>query len=268
MSREDILAQDTARDIAAARAELTGRRDQLVAEYDERLNALASLESNLTDGSVDIRAAQHRVRQLLGDRGGVSTSPLRAGRTTVGLTVPTAKQTGPITPMQMSPTPSKASAAVVKVITDVDAYLVSVLTKSGGDAARRAARLELSLLLRLRRGLERHTADLPRDVVLLGSVVEYADNGEQIIGDLQAGGAGRAKRLLEHDRALLSELVALGGNATGLKEQLTRAKGLVESGKVEEAEAEAVSIFSRLHDELDKKSPLSSSTLLDELAKI
>jgi len=49
-SREEILEQDTVRDIAAARAELSGRRDQVIAEYDERLSALEALASSFEEG--------------------------------------------------------------------------------------------------------------------------------------------------------------------------------------------------------------------------
>ena len=58
-SHDEILAQDAARDIMAARAEIAGRRDQVIAEYDERL---AALESGLRGASphlIDRVAIRH-----------------------------------------------------------------------------------------------------------------------------------------------------------------------------------------------------------------
>src|SRR5688572_11777389 len=128
MATRDDLLEETARDISAARAELAGRRDQVVAEYDDRLSALASLDSSLQDGSSDVKTVQQRVRQILGERGG--SAPMRAGRTTIGLTVPTAKQPAAVAPTPMTHTPSKAGAAVTKVLGELDAFLISVLLRT------------------------------------------------------------------------------------------------------------------------------------------
>jgi hypothetical protein len=266
MAIRDQLAEEAARDISAARAELSGRRDQVVAEYDERLSALQSLAGALEDGSSEPKAVQQRVRQILGER--AATGTMRAGRTTIGMSVPTAKPTQPVAPVQMGPTPSRAGQTVAKVIGDLDAHMVTILTRSGGTEARRTARCELSLLLRVRRGLERQAADLPRDVVLLGSVVEYADLAEATLADLVTGGAARVKRLLEHDRTVLSEVGALGGTTGPLKERLQKARATAEAGKVDAAASEAVAIYGELQQQLDQRSPLADPTLLDDLARL
>ncbi len=258
------------RDITAARADLRGRCDQLVAEYEERLSALESLGKEVEAGGVDARAAQARVRQLLNTSGGVSGVAARVGRGTggVGLGPGAQKPAAPApAPVKLAPTPTLVEASMGKSIQTLDLRIVAILSRACAPKERSEARMELSLLLALRRRLERHTkSDLPRDPVLLGSMNDYVDEAQAIIADLEAGEVARLLRLVEHARELTSQLATMGGAPPGLKEQLQKVKAQL-GDKADAAAAEMVAAFARLQQELEKRFPLSTPSLLDELLR-
>jgi hypothetical protein len=259
------------RDIAAALADLRGRRDQAVADLDERITQLDLLQQQLDQGSVDARQVQERVRRLIGERTPNPASRImRAGRTQIGM-----RMSGEHTPV--GPTPSTvgirlsgpsgamASASLNRAMGTVDQRIVTVLS---GAIARDEARLELALLRRVRRGVDEHMASVPEDVILLSTLIEHADDVLAVIADLDHGGAARVRRLLDYDRELVSQVAALGGNATGLKDQVQKARQLLERDSIAPATTEAIAVFARVQQELSRRAPMPSTTILDELVRI
>lgn len=261
------------KDVAAALADIRGRRDQVAAEYDERLRQLEELASGLRDGSVDARTAQDKVRRLINERAGagVGGRTVRAGRTKIGMRLPSepTPSSTSINSMRapLGPSPAVATAAVNRALTVLDARIVALLTeeRSGGDGAE--ARLELALLRAVRGSLDRQIATMPSDVVLLGSVIEFAESVLETVGDLEEGGQKRVRRLLEYDRELVSQLVALGGSVAGVKEQLKKAQTLLGSDEamLKSAVSEALLAFTRLVKELKKHLDDGPRSLMDDL---
>jgi hypothetical protein len=261
------------RDIAAALADLRGRRDQALADLDERIAQLELLQQQLDQGAADPRQAQERVRRLIGERSANPASRImRAGRTQIGM-----RMSGEHTPV--GPTPSTvgvrvlgpssamAGAALNRAISSVDQRIVTVLS---GAIPRDEARLELAVLRRARRSVDEHLSSVPEDVVLLSTLMEHADDVLAIVADLDHGGQARVKRLLDYDRELISQVTALGGNPAGMKEAVQRARQLIETGpeSVPRATAEAIAVFTRVTHELTRRAPSPSTTILDELVRV
>lgn len=267
--------EETLRDIRAAKADLGGRRDQVVAEYADRLAALDRLAADLQGGQVTAKQAQAQVRKLIAGEKPKALLPRAAGRTTLGMAVPTANptQAPPPTaaPRASGPTAARTQALVQKMLGQIDTRVMAILAASKvaeGEALQEAG-LELSLLLTMRRSLEAHARldDLPADVILLSSVVEYADHAQAALADLEAGGPERVRRFLEHNRVLASELVVLGAAVGEVKDQLNAARKLLGSGdaNLEGLLKQALHAFGTLQRELEKRFPLQARTLLDEV---
>lgn len=266
----DPILTEAERDLTAARAELAGRRDQIAQEYAERLAALDQLESDMRAGAVDARTAQAQIRRILSNDRQPAAAPRTAGRTRIGMNrpMPMARQpSGSGVPMAPRVTPARTQMAVAKILASLDRRIVQILSAARGDL-REEARFELSLLLQLRRTLEAHLEDLPNDVVLLASVTEYTDHAQEALDDLEAGGEGRLRRLLDHERALVSELVALGGAVAGIKDQIRKAREMVQDGtKLAAALREALQAFAKLQAELERRFPIRDPSLLEEVLR-
>lgn len=269
-------ASELARDIAAARADLRGRRDQLAAEFEERLQSLEKLENELQAGSVEPRVAQGRLRQLTSDpRAAGSAKPTRAGRTRIGMQAPATPHPATIpTPNRgggagRAPTAAKASAALNKAQTDIDVRIVSVMAAPAREAAQYGAKLEVGLLWQLRNALAQQTSSLPEDVVLLEGVLELTEHVDSVLTDLAQGGSARAGRLLEFAQQLLSQLRALGADTGNLKDRIRKARNLLahENADVDAIMSEAWSLFGALRQALQKQWPVEQPTLVDELLK-
>lgn len=159
-----------------------------------------------------------------------------------------------------------ASASLHRAVGAVDARVVSVLS---GTMPRDEARLELASLRRIRRSLDEHLASVPEDVVLLSTLVEYADDVLGIVSDLDQGGDTRVRRLLDYARELVSQVAALGGSAVAFKEQIRKARLLVEQGGTGVAQGltEAIQVFIRVQQELGRRAPAPTATMLDELVR-
>lgn len=272
MGNDEVIRAETARDIVAARAEIIGRRDQVAAEYGGRLAALDQLAADLEAGEVNPKAAQTRIRRILGgDR--TATSERKAGRTKIGMSVPTAKPTQPLpqTPAHRSgPSPARAHLSISKVLAQIDQRIIRVLRIATSHTAREEARFELSLLLQLRRSLESYGEEVPSDVVLLGSVVELTEQAESTLTDLEGGGPDRVKRLVGHNGAIASELVALGGQVGNAKEQIAKARAQLDAGDGDPQLVfeQALRAFAALQLELEKRYPVQKASLLDDLLRI
>ena len=286
---KDSPIEETTRDIRAARAELTGRRDQASAEYDDRLAALDSLAGAVESGSMTPKSAQAQVRKILaGDRR--QGMPRQAGRTTIGMSLPTTAKTqaAPTAqPQSRGPTVARTQMAVSKLLSALDRRVIHILAVSKGGEARKEAQFELSFLLQIRRGLESHLEEMPNDVILLTSVVEYTEHAQSVLDDLEVGGAERLRRLLDHDRTLASELMALGGSVGGIKEQIQQARSLLAeirdnpgaaaagqgegaaqapwNKNLRQALAQALAAFAQLQSELQKRFPVRDPSLLDDI---
>lgn len=266
--------EQATRDVAAALADLRGRRDQAVADIDERITQLEQVGAALSRGEMDPRAAQDRVRRLIGGDRGQPVRSMRAGRTQIGMRLP-AEMT-PVGPPSSpgnrppsGPTPTLATANINKALTTLDARIVAVLTAPTSELPRDEARLELGLLGRLRRSLEQQLADMPNDVVLLSTVIEYAEEILATVSDLDTGGGARLLRLLDYARELYSQVVASGGALPGVKEQLHRTRELLGGGdaKLGQATQDALTTCGRIQQEVNRRFPPTAGTLLDELLK-
>jgi hypothetical protein len=262
MSSDDRSREEAGRDIAAARAELRGRRDQLVAEYDERLKQLDSMAAAVDDGGLKPKVAQDRVRQLLRDRNGGMARAARAGRTQIGMRLPASAPGAGKVSVRSGPSSGQASAELDKVRAEVGRRLVSVMMLVDSSEAR----LELALLGQLWNSLSRHARDMPSDAVLIDSLLEYASEARSILDDLDAGGSGRLRRLLEYNRQLLSQIVALGGVVDGVKERIESARRqLGDNADLRSALQAATGSFERLWIELGKCAPRQGRTLFDDV---
>jgi len=260
------------RDLSAALAELRGRRDQLATQYDERLRQLESLRHSLDEGSIDAKVVQDRVRQLLGDRGGVAR-PTRAGRTTIGMSAPTVAPSAAPTPARMAPTTTVAGATLNKAAQDIDARVGRLVTETGIEDAG-DVQVEIGLLRQMRRGIARQQEDLPTDAVLLAAVMEQGEATQAVLTDLERGGSARLRRLLDYGRELIAQLRALGAAPVGVKEQLVRVKVALTQAADEPSEeqlAEARSVVTgavvRAQSEIERRMPLARKSLLDQLFK-
>lgn len=266
MNRDDVHAQDAARDIMAARAEIVGRRDQVVAEYDERLAALEGVAQDLQTGLLPAKEVQARVRRLLGERAAGLRAATQAAR--VGMRAPSvAPPQAPAPGMRRSgPTVARLQPQLARLVGELDAEIVATLTRTAGDADRGEARLQLSLLLQLRRGLQGHLEEPPEDTVLLAGLEEYADMVAAVLDDLRTGGTARLRRLLDHDRMLTAQARALGHDVAAAKLRLQRAREtlLGKDGQLSESLREAVAVFADLQRLLERH---QSTTLLDDVIR-
>jgi hypothetical protein len=192
----------------------------------------------------------------------------RAGRHTVGIAGRTA--VGATGGTRAGRAPAAVAATLGRTLTAVDSRIVSVLAHAESPADRQAARLELALLVRLRKALQGQAAQGTEDAVLADSLVEFAETVQAVLADLDAGGARQVRRWLDFDRELVAELTALGGQGTALKPLLQKARSLVEndhSEHVQPASRDAVAIFGKVAGDLDKRSPRGGASLLDEMTK-
>lgn len=265
MSNDSRAREQASRDIAAALSEIRGRRDQLVAEYDERLGQLDAMVAAVGSGELAPKVARHRVRQLLGERNIAMARGVRAGRTQIGMRLPAAAQGAGRVSVRPGQSSGQVSAELTKVRGDVASRIVTLMMR-GGSAE---ARLELALLGQVWSSLDSHLEQMPSDTILLASLLEYATEARSILEDLASGGTDRLRRLLEHDRQLLSQIAALGGAVSGVKEQLGKARSLLSdtNGNLQVALQTAISAFGRLRDELAKLVPRGARTLLDDVVQ-
>lgn len=268
-----VSREEAGRDVSAALADLRGRRDQTVAELDERLRLLEQIGADLASGAIEPKSAQDRVRRLIHERSTSTSRGVRAGRTKIGMRIPS--EGTPTTPhastlpvrAPMGPSPTVASAAIQKALSLLDGRMVGLLTETLSEQQRKEARLELALLRAIRSSLTRQLDSLPHDVVLLGSVIEFAEDVQQTLNDLSEGGSKRVRRLLDYDRELASQLVALGGSVSGVKEQLKQAQSLLagDDKTLDTALSQALSAFEALSNELKRKFKSNERSFLDEL---
>ncbi|MEZ4271076.1 MAG: hypothetical protein R3C68_06480 [Myxococcota bacterium] len=262
ITRDELVLQETAQDIESARVDLVGRRDQLVSDLDERINALDQLARSLDAGSIEPKTAQSRVRQLLGERSPASTR--RAGRTTIGLSAPQSH------PLRSEPSKTtKSSTLISRILTELDGRIVAVLQGTRDREDRREVRVELGLLWHFRRGLGDYSDELPKDAVLRDSVNQFAEHCQGVLEDVALGGSKRLMRLLEFERTLVSELVALGGVGGPIREQLKQAAAVLESdaNDLTAAKRHTLEIYENLRRELDRHFPPSTPTIIDDLLR-
>lgn len=259
------------RDIAAAMAELRGRRDQVSTQYDERLSQLEQIREGLVAGSMESKVAQDRVRQLLGERQGIARGA-RAGRTTIGMSTPTSKPLTRPAPVRMGPTPTVTSAALGKALQDIDSRVGHLVAEIDAAAPVSADWVELALLRQLRRGVVRQQAELPQDALLLETILQHSEEVQASLQELEQGGPARAQRLVDYARELVAQLKALGKAPAGAKEQLVQAK--VDLGKaadegattvVDQVLAVVVQVVGRAQPELERQLPVKSPSLLDRI---
>jgi len=270
--RQAQRQEEASQDLVAARKELLERRDQMLAELDEKLAALDRLSRSLEAGEVEARAAQAQLRKLVGE-GGRAGMRL-AGRTRIGLSAPDAPALGQGGHgSQRAGTGKQPSRGVTggglhKVLAAMDARLVGILTARERPQSQELTRVEVALLLQLRRALGVHADGLPDDPVLLASVRDYLRHTEQVLGDLDGSPAQRLERMIDFNRTLLAQLVASGGKGGDLRAELKAARAKLQepSAASEEAVGKVVvTVFEKLRKQLAQKMPSTDDALLERL---
>lgn len=176
-----------------------------------------------------------------------------------------------ISPIQNRPGRAAQSMAMTlsRMLSAVESRIVTVMAQAEAPAERQEARLELGLLVRMRNGLQGQSS-AQEDAVLAESLVEFAETVQQTLADLEAGGTRRVRRLLEFDRELLSELAAFGGSAAPHKAAWQKARDMLKQDNeayVQHATREALTLYTRLTGELDRRCPRGRGTLLDEMLR-
>lgn len=278
-----VLMQDARRDVAAARAELTGQRQQAVADFDERLRLLERLDDRLSkDPSVNLREVQHKVRRALQDR---RSKVDRRSRPAVGVTTgtrgvgPEAKGPGKTTKVphmranlatessngsrsatRISSAKVKASAS--RALGHLDGHLAECLLRPTPTAA---DKVEVGLLVRYRRGLACHVQVPPEDPVLLESLSSFADEAESAFAALQGDATTRATEFLRYARLLIAQLAALGGKAGGLKSDYQKLKAELGGPSPAEVERGSAALVLRIQSEMGRKAANRGGSMLDGL---
>ena len=173
------------------------------------------------------------------------------------------------------PSAGVAQVTMTRILTLVDARILNVMTCADSVSERREARLELALLVRLRRNLQTQIALGPNDAVLCDSLMEFADSVQSTIADLEAGAGRRLRRLWDFNRELLSELAAFGAQGSILmpyKDAIARARARItqeaSSTDLQALTQEALVCGSKLQQELDRRCPRSHGSLLDDVSRV
>jgi hypothetical protein len=163
------------------------------------------------------------------------------------------------------PTPTLASATLSKALTSVDSRIVEVLLQDEVEVDE--ARLEIDLLGALRRTLASQVQDLPQDIVLLTSVIEYAEDAQLAVSQLRAGGEHRIDRLLAHAGELTAQLSAVGRPVADIKQQLKGARKTLAGPRphLDQAMRDVVRVFAGLQDELERHLSRARGALFDDL---
>lgn len=258
--REDVLSE-----LAVARSDLQGRRDQLVSDFDDKLRQLDELQKEVVEGRTDGRVAVDRLRQIVGERGPLARTT-RAGRTQIGMQTPVPRPTTAPAPTRMGPSITMASASIGKAMSIVDQRLAVLLTQP--LQSRDELRMEVAFLCRLRASLAQQNNDLPGDVVLLGSVIDFSEDLTQVLVDLQTEGMARVKRLLAFVRELAAQLAAAGVNVEAQRTLLKKHKqALAQNVHEPHIVRDLAQCFSRLFQEYEKRFPSTRKSPIDDLLR-
>ena len=180
------------------------------------------------------------------------------------------------------PPPGRAlgsmAAALGRVLARIDARLLAVLDSAYPGRSRDVARLEATLLLRLRRGIAPNVRDPASaaapgdriDSVLADGLLEAVDAAATTLSDLEGEAVARHGRCLSFCHELLSELVALGGGEVGAERRALQAlkERLQGPNAGNDVTGEQLAaLFVTLAARLEQCSPLRRPTLLDEVLR-
>ncbi len=203
-------------DIEALSQALENTRADAITRLDTHLEELANMRHALGNGGSE---ADLRARFLTVKRHAVELPPVEArggGKKVRGAEVTVRMKAPTVAPGAMpgkSKTQSKAppvrlvvQGTLQRELAEIDGRIVNLMLEAENAAQRPG---EIYLLCDVRAGLQSVLDTLPEHDVLLGLVHEYSEQVEAILADLVAGGQKRAKRLLEHDRELMSRLKAM-----------------------------------------------------------
>lgn len=210
------------------------------------------------------RAAASLGHPLPAERGAAAAPQTRATRRSVGTS-----------PSRPTVTAHAAMSQTMRTLSAVDSRLVALLDEAVDDVQRRRVYVEAALLVRLRRTMLGQLEAQPSDVVFCESVVEYAERSGEVLLDLEVGGVRRCLRLISFLRELTSEITALGGNSSSLKQQVLQIKTLAsKSGGEFSAEVaemidqEIRDCFVRIQQVLESCCSRRRKSWLDEVVKI
>lgn len=195
-------------------------------------------------------------------------------------TVPAA----PASPARSQPLGGRAlgsmAAAIGRGLARIESRLLAILDRAYDAGGRDVARLEATLLLRLRRGLAPSLREPTApgatgeriDVVLADGLLEAVDAALATVADLEAEPVVRFARYLDFCHELLGESSALDvGDLSRERRsaQALRAR-LATPGDAAWAGATAQQLgqlFAALSDRLERHSPRLAPTLLDEVLR-
>lgn len=260
-------------ELVTAREELKFRQAQFLAECEERLEKINTLEAKLEQGSVSKSEAQEQLREITCERPNLG-KPARAGRTHIVMSLPKNMPNSPAAaaPARVSgPTPMQVSANLGRVMTLVDTRIVEQLMLPVSPEVDRDDLVhEITLLFSLRRAIKGHIAAIPKDAVLLGTLVEFAEELQAILNDLESGSASRLGRLADFDQELLSALGASGGNELALSfrevVRTARTKLVGDNPNFSAVSCELAGVHKKIQTELEKRLPREGKSVLDEVA--
>lgn len=193
--------------------ELTQRRDEMVARADEHLRELAAMRAKPPSKVLDeeTRSKLRLIRRrALGDEAKreAKTQPKGATGVRVHMRAPEGApgKAPPTASVKSAPSRVVVQGTVQRQLGVIDGRLVTLMMTEEADGHRPAG--EIYLLCDVRAGLGALLTNWPEHDVLLALVSDYAEQVEDILTDLNAGGERRARRLFDHDRELVSRLRA------------------------------------------------------------
>lgn len=174
-------------------------------------------------------------------------------------------------PVRTGPSAAVAHVTLLRILGSVEGRIVNVLSQADSAAERQEAAIELGLLVSLRRALQAQAALGPDDAVLCDALMEFAETVQGVLIDLEAGGTRRLRRLWDYNRELLSELVALGGAADAMKDAVSRARARITPDapltQLQPVTDEALSMYNKIQQELDRRCPRGRGSLLDDMTR-
>ena len=230
---------------------------------EEQMQELEQIANSLADSKIHPPLDTPKT----GRESGSATGRKRAAGRTIGLSAPQ----HPASFVRNSPSSGTVTSAIQKLIPMVDSRIVTLLSQIIPTEAPDDNRVELALLTHARRGLMSHLDAVPSDVVLCESLFEYVGSITSILDDLGSGGSARLMRLIDFNRVLASELAALGGTNTPMKNAVKKTRALLSQNEKQHIDAvakETLLTFIQLQHALELSCPKKRHSLLDQVVRL
>ena len=157
----------------------------------------------------------------------------------------------------------RVSAALAKVVSDLESRMVTVLTTQADVEARQEAQLELAMLAELRAGLV--TTSAPEDVSVLEALAEASDRAQEALRDLQGEESVRLGQLARYVRQVLGQARALGCAPTTATKRWQELKRRIDGDVAQEGTimADLVTLHTQLRSAMAASDAGGDLSLLD-----